>query len=85
MDVGGRRLATACGSADFSAYPPVNVYFGGSGTPQGLLCEEVVLPAAGTHEWAQAYPEVYQGRSEQQVWVRAGGGIKVEEVRDGFE
>lgn len=85
VDVGGRRLATACGSADFSAYPPVNVYFGGSGTPQGLLCEEVVLPAAGTHEWAQAYPEVYQGRSEQQVWVRAGGGIKVEEVRDGFE
>ena len=63
QDVGGRRLAIASGKVDFTGYPMLDVYFGGSGTPEGLSCRKVVLPAAGTYEWAEKYPEVHQGLS----------------------
>ena len=46
VDVGGRRLAIASGKVDFTGYPMLDVYFGGSGTPEGLSCRKVVLPAA---------------------------------------
>lgn len=85
VDVGGRRLAIASGKVDFTGYPMLDVYFGGSGTPEGLSCRKVVLPAAGTYEWAEKYPEVHQGMSEQEIWVRAGGQIKINEVHNGFE
>ncbi|WP_367925459.1 ComEC/Rec2 family competence protein [uncultured Ruthenibacterium sp.] len=85
VDVGGRRLAIAAGQVEFTGYPALDVYFGGSGTPIALSAEAIVLPAAGTYDWAQNFSKVYQGPSEQEVWVRAGGQVKIDEVRNGFE
>ena len=46
----------------------------------------LATPSGARPAWlAEKYPEVHQGMSEQEIWVRAGGQIKINEVHNGFE
>lgn len=87
VDVGGRRFGVAQGKADFSAYPPLDVFFGGSGEPSGLQCSVLALPAGGYIPWADSFDaaRVWRGPRTPEIAVRAGGAFRLKEVTDDFE
>jgi competence protein ComEC len=86
VDVGGRRVGVTAGKVELGSYPAFDVYFGGSGTPDGLRCAQLVLPSGGRFAWAEAVEApLYRGMNVPLVAVRAGGGIKIKEAANDFE
>lgn len=86
VDVGGHKTGIAAGSVDFSAYPPFDIYCGGSGTPQGLQCDILILPPSTKLSWVDSVDAVrYQGLNTSQFSVRSGGSIRIKEIANDFE
>lgn len=85
VEAGGCKLGVSSGAVDVSAYPPFDVYFGGSGTVQGLRCDTLLLTRAARAWQQEAQLRECLTGGVREVQVNPRGTWLVKEEWYGFE
>lgn len=79
IEVRGYRIGVASGSVELSALPALDVYIAGTGRPEGLSCENLILPRSGGYRWLEDAPPEAQIWKRASICVRAGASVMIRE------
>ena len=79
IEVRGYRVGVASGSVELSALPALDVYIAGTGRPEGLLCQNLILPRAKGYRWLEDAPPKAQIWQRASICVRAGASAAIRE------
>ncbi len=79
IEVRGYRVGVASGSVEFSALPALDVYIAGTGRPEGLSCQNLILPRSKGYRWLEDAPPKARIWQRASICVRAGASATIRE------